>query len=131
MIGSSECRTEVILSQTSFYNGDQCQVKLICDNEKCKDDVKSFKIKLKRKVFASGTKAGNEEKIKDSKYLYTQKDNPTKCPAGKKVEAVLEFKIPSDDPDLPPDGRQQRLLQNDFPISCNLTQSSNFKLYQV
>lgn len=44
---------------------------------------------------------------------------------------MLRFKIPSEDPDLPPDGKQQRLLHNDFPISCNLTQSSGFKLYQV
>lgn len=57
--------------QNQFYGGDECQVKIICDNEKCKDAVKSFKLKLKRKVFGSGKLNGSEQKIKDSKYLYT------------------------------------------------------------
>jgi hypothetical protein len=59
------------------------------------------------------------------------KDDKQSCKAGRKFEGVLEFTIPKDETDLPPDGRQQRLLEQDFPVSVNLTNSCHFKLYQV
>ena len=52
--GGSTCITEVIFDRNQYYVGDKCSVKIVCDNSKCSTAIKSFKIKLKRKVFARG-----------------------------------------------------------------------------
>lgn len=73
--GSSLAQTTVNFSQFSYYPGDKCTVKIICDNSKCSTAVKSFKLKLKRKVYVAGersTSVGDVVKwtLKSSKYLY-------------------------------------------------------------
>lgn len=52
--GGSRTITNVIFDQQQYYPGDKVTVRLICDNSQCNTAVKSFKIKLKRKVFARG-----------------------------------------------------------------------------
>lgn len=62
------------MDQNQYYNGDVCKVNIVCDNSASSVDVKSFKIKLKRKVFAQSKKRAPDNgivNIKDSKYLYT------------------------------------------------------------
>lgn len=75
-LGGSLSITEVIFDRNQYYLGDKCTVKIICDNTNCNSGVKSFKIKLKRKVFASGERASSysdreSQVIKTSKYLYS------------------------------------------------------------
>ena len=53
-IGGSRSVTQVVFNQQQYYPGDKCVVNLLCDNSNCSSAVKSFKIKLKRKVFARG-----------------------------------------------------------------------------
>lgn len=49
-IGSTKVVTTVVLEKNIFCLGESIRVKLKCDNTSSKSDVKSFKIKLKRKV---------------------------------------------------------------------------------
>lgn len=99
----SPCITDVTFDKNQYYAGDICNVYLSCDNSQCTSGVKSFKIKLKRKVFAMAklTKDSDLETIKTSKYLYQFKDTEHKCGPNMKVERTLTFKIPKIDPDLP------------------------------
>lgn len=46
--------TTVVFEKNQYRAGEVCCVKLICDNSNCPVPIKSFKIKLKRKVFVSG-----------------------------------------------------------------------------
>lgn len=64
-LGGSVCKTTVIFDKNQYYNGDTCNVKIICDNSQCSTGVKSFKIKLKRKVYATGEKVS----------VYSEKDD--------------------------------------------------------
>ena len=52
--GGSTSITDVIFEKNQYYTGEQCNVRIICDNSKCQVGIKSFKIKLKRKVYAIG-----------------------------------------------------------------------------
>lgn len=132
-LGAKESKLEIHLDQNQYYNGDLCTVKLVCDNKESSVPVKNFKLKLKRKVFAEALdrNTNKEVKIKDSRYIYQHKDSEFKVKAGKKEEGQIQFQIPKDDPDLPPDGKSQRCLKNEFLVSCNLTQSCAYKLFQV
>lgn len=47
------------------------------------------------------------------------------------MERTLSFTIPKEDPDYPGDITQYKLLDNEIPISKNLTSSVNGHLYQV
>ena len=52
--GSSVCTTTISFDRIHYYPGEKCTVKIVCDNTKCDKAVKSFKLKLKRKVYAAG-----------------------------------------------------------------------------
>jgi hypothetical protein len=104
-LGGSRSVTHVLFNQQQYYPGEKCVVKLICDNSNCSSAVKSFKIKLKRKVFARGERIQmyvdkDTQVLKTSKYLYQFKDNTVKCGARQKVEHTLSFDIPREDPDI-------------------------------
>ena len=49
-LGSSQATAIISLEKLTFAPGEQIIVKFDMDNSKCKKPVKSFKIKLKRKV---------------------------------------------------------------------------------
>jgi len=51
-LGAKVSVMDVKLDQNQYYNGDVCRVNVVCDNSASSVDVKSFKLKLKRKVFA-------------------------------------------------------------------------------
>ena len=53
-IGGSVCTTDIIFDRNQYYVGDQCAVKIICDNSKCNTPIKSFKLKLNRRIKAFG-----------------------------------------------------------------------------
>ena len=55
-IGKSESRTEIIFEKKEYFAGDECKVKIVCDNSKCSKAIKSFKFKLERNF---GGKAGH------------------------------------------------------------------------
>lgn len=74
--GGAICITEVAFDRNQYYPGDECRVKIMCDNSKCSVGVKSFKLKLKRKIFASGERISAvgqrvNESLKQSKYIYS------------------------------------------------------------
>lgn len=51
-LGAKVSKLDVMLDKNQYYNGEQCKVKIICDNSESSVPVKSFKLKFKRKVFA-------------------------------------------------------------------------------
>lgn len=80
-------------------------MKLICDNSNCSTAVKSFKIKLKRKIFAKGERNSiyvdnDMETLKTSKYIFQFKDTNVKCGPKQKVAHTLSFEIPKLEPDF-------------------------------
>lgn len=82
--GSSVCTTTVTFDRFHYYPGEKCTIRINCDNSKCSTAVKSFKLKLKRKVYASGervTTVGDLVKLtyKTSKYLFQYKDTDHGC----------------------------------------------------
>ncbi len=104
--GGSVSITEVTFDRNQYYSGDQCNVKIVCDNSKCNVGVKSFKLKLKRKIYASGERISAvgdrvKETLKQSKYIYSHKDVDHNCGPKLKVERIVSFQIPLIDPDLP------------------------------
>ena len=90
-LGAKESKLDIHLDQNQYYNGDTCTVKLVCDNKESSVPVKSFKLKLKRKVFAAALDRNSkkEVKIKDSRYIYQHKDADFKVKAGKKEEGQI------------------------------------------
>lgn len=54
--------------------------------------------------------------MKTSKYLYQSKDVSHGCGPKQKVERVLEFTIPVEDPDLPDDLLKLKLSESDVPV---------------
>lgn len=85
--------------------GDTVRVLIRADNTKCKSNIKSFKLKLKRKFWV--TCWSDFEKKKDMKselkesshasaYVVEVKADAS-CKSGEKVERTLEFIIPDID----------------------------------
>lgn len=117
-LGGSVSTTDIIFEKNTYYPGEQVRVKVICDNSQCTTGIKSFKIKLKRKVFAAGSRVSafaerDDLIIKSSKYLYQFKDTNTGCGPNKTVERTLSFNIPTEDPDLPADETDKLKLSKD------------------
>lgn len=54
--GASSSITQVFVSQNEFYLGEKASVKILCNNSKCDKAVKSFKLKISRKIMANNTK---------------------------------------------------------------------------
>jgi len=53
-MGSKVSKFELTLDRNQYYIGDTCKINIACDNTDSTIAVKHFKIKLKRKVFATG-----------------------------------------------------------------------------
>ena len=105
-LGGSTSITDVFFDKNQYYAGDTCKVKLVCDNTNCSAAIKSFKIKLKRKVFCSGELVSqyqdrDDQLIKSSKYLHQFKDSESKCGAKEQKTCTLEFQLPEQDYDFP------------------------------
>lgn len=49
----------MIFERNQYQVGERVNVKVLCDNSQCGTAVKSFKIKLKRKVFVTGNRSDN------------------------------------------------------------------------
>lgn len=135
-LGGKPSITDIIFDRNQYYTGDKVNVKVVCDNSQCNTGVKSFKIKLKRKVYIRATRLTgfNEQQtelLKTSKYLYQFKDTQHGCGPRQKVERNLSFDIPTVDPDLPDEALAIKYNDNDLPLVKTLTGSINGKLMTV
>ena len=73
-LGASQARATISLEKLCFAPGEEIKVKFDMDNSKCKKPVKSFKIKLARKVSCLAGKSGLQKPlIHSSEYLDTRK----------------------------------------------------------
>ena len=134
-LGGSQSITNVVFDKQQYYPGEKVEVKLDCDNSKCSSAVKSFKIKLKRKIFARGSRTSTSDEsdielLKTSKYLYQYKDTRVYCGPKQKVKQTLSFTIPKLDPDFTNDTFK---CQNEDQMSLMkaMTGSFNGELFQV
>ncbi len=90
--GSSEAKATVSLDMLRFAPGQKVRVHIFMDNSACKKPVKSFKVKLSRKI--SCTVQGlppfeKEEYLKEEKYSGTEEKT--------KTNRTLDFDLPSHD----------------------------------
>lgn len=81
-----------MLEKNIYQLGETIRVKIDCDNTKSGSDVKSFKIKLKRKVDLWAQAGEQKFKIHESDYVASLKGSG--CKKGKKFECTLELEIP-------------------------------------
>lgn len=56
-LGSSEAKSAISLDKTRFQPGEKIKVLIDMDNTNCKKPVKSYKIKLQRKVQCNSGKS--------------------------------------------------------------------------
>lgn len=61
LFGSSECIMVVKFNKNVYYPGETATIGIECDNTKCKDSVKSFKIKLYRQLRHKESVSGHYE----------------------------------------------------------------------
>lgn len=90
--GKTKSSSQIIFDKNEFYIGEWANVRVICDNVTCKKDVRAFKFKLIRCVYArsSFTLAG-------SKSQHTVEVSGLKvngCKAGEKVDKIFQIQIP-------------------------------------
>jgi hypothetical protein len=71
------------------------------------------------------------EMIKTSKYIFTLKDEDHGCGPKKKVERILSFDIPLEDPDYPKQTSCLEYSDLEKPIVRGLTNSMNGKLVNI
>lgn len=65
----TKVETQVILEKNVYRVGETIRVRILCDNKNSSKDVKSFKVKLKRKADLHGSlKSGKPSKIHESDY---------------------------------------------------------------
>ena len=79
-LGSSEAKSTISPEKTRFFPGEKIKVKFDMDNSRCKKPVKSFKIKLSRKISClSGKKGVGRPLLHVEEYLVANKYEG--CPA--------------------------------------------------
>ncbi len=92
--------------------------------------MKSFKIKLKRKIFARGLlKTGKEQNVKISKYLVVNKAEG--CKERSSCDKTLSIQIPSKDPDLAGGEQMAKHVGNDGQLAEIMTGTNFCSLYEV
>ena len=62
-LGASQARATISLEKLCFAPGEEIKVKFDMDNSKCKKPIKSFKVKLARKVSCLTGKAGIKKPV--------------------------------------------------------------------
>ena len=89
-LGSSEAKSVISLEKTRFFPGEKIKVKFDMDNSRCKKPVKSFKIKLSRKISClSGKKGVGRPLLHVEEYLVANKYEG--CPAQTHLERTIDF----------------------------------------
>jgi hypothetical protein len=123
-------KTEVIFERNQYYLGQTINVKVLCDNSMCGTPIKSFKIKLKRKVFVNGLREKEPQSIKTSKYLIQHKDVDHGCGPKSKCERNLTVEIPLKDPDFP-EMIDSKLNEAELGLASQMQPSRNGHLWNV
>lgn len=99
---SSVSKMEIIFDKNVYEVGQTVRVRFVVDNSDCDKDVKSLKLKLKRKLFVSVNDTAvvlnsGKRTRHDSCYIVDVRGDG--CPGKQITERVLEFKIPEWDQD--------------------------------
>ncbi len=103
-MGATEFSAQISFDRNNYMVGDTVRVLIVCDNIKCKSNVKSFKLKLKRKFWVTcwsdfENKKDMKSELKETKHAsaYVVEVRVDGCKSGEKVERTIDFIIPEID----------------------------------
>lgn len=95
-LGSSEAKSVISLEKHRFAPGEKIKVMIDCDNTQCKKPVKSYKIKLMRKISClSGKKGVGKPLLTNEEYIVALKYDG--CLEKVRDQRTIEFDIPLTD----------------------------------
>lgn len=93
--GKTRCSSVIIFEKNEYYIGEWANVRIICDNSACKKDVRAFKLKLIREIFARTNMNSTGVVTKQSTEICSIK--VPGCKANEKIDRVFQIQIPSID----------------------------------
>ena len=85
-IAKTRAITQIIFENNEYYVGDKIHVKIICDNSKCSNKVKEFKLKLHRRFYIVKETIDKQEIYRNEETDFIQVFTAPGCPAKTKVE---------------------------------------------
>ena len=85
-IAKTRAITQIIFENNEYYVGDKIRVKIICDNSKCSNKVKEFKLKLYRRFYTVKKTILEPEFYGNEESDFIQVFTAPGCPAKTKVE---------------------------------------------
>ena len=91
-IMGDQVRTSIFFEKNTFTPGEKLTVRIDCDNSSCSKPIKSFKVKLKRKISIKQNLVLGSQQFSASTYLVTSKEEG--CPAKEKCVREIELTIP-------------------------------------
>ena len=91
--GGSESKSVISLSKSTFAPGEKIQVSVDHDNSTCKKAVKSFKIKLMRRIYClSGKKGVGKPLLTTEEFLVALKYDG--CAEKVREQRTIDFSVP-------------------------------------
>ena len=129
-LGSSEAKSVISLEKSRFAPGEKIRVHIDMDNSNCKKPVKSYKIKLMRKISClSGKKGVVKPLLYEEEYLVALKYDG--CAEKVKDQRTIEFQVPITDKKY---GQVENLhpeLRHMVKMFSDSTDNSLFKIEYV
>ena len=85
-IAKTRASTQIIFENNEYYVGEKIHVKIICDNSKCSNKVKEFKLKLHRRFYTVKKPTLKQPIFFNEETDFIQVFTAPGCPAKTKVE---------------------------------------------
>ena len=128
-LGSTPSTARITIEKLRFAPGETIKVNFNVDNTKCKKAIKSFKIKLLRRVQcwnAQGRKPGNKPALVHEEYLVS---NKYEGGAEKtQIDKVIDFKMPEREKNV---GTLNGLNPDMIPMVKQLSESVECPLFTI
>ena len=90
--GKTKSSSVIIFEKNEYYIGEWANVRIICDNSACKKDVRAFKFKLIREIFARSNLNSTGVTMKQSIEICSIK--VPGCKANEKIDKLFKIQIP-------------------------------------
>ena len=90
--GKTKSISTIMFDKNEFYPGEWANVRIICDNTLCKKDVRAFKFKLLREIYARSNLDITGVVMRQSIEISAIK--VAGCKAGEKIDKVFRIQIP-------------------------------------
>ena len=93
--GKTKSISAIIFDKNEFYTGECANVRIVCDNTTCKKDVRAFKFKLIREIFARSNLDSTGVVMRQSIEISAIK--VAGCKAGEMIDRTFQIQIPVTD----------------------------------